>query len=60
MAVPTAPHLCTPVHSPYLDALAPESTSPEPPGGPLEPQPPMVLPRPPPTSPQAKFLSSLP
>lgn len=31
------PHLCTPVHSPGLDSLAPETTSPERPEGPWSP-----------------------
>lgn len=55
MAGPAAPHLCTPVDSPYLDPLAPEATSPEPPGGPLEPQPPVVPSR----AGQGLFCSSL-
>ena len=41
-AGPAAPHLCTPVSSPCLNPLAPETTSPEQPGGPQEPQPPAV------------------
>lgn len=50
-----APHLCTPVNSFCSEPLAPETTSLETPGGPLEPQPPAV----PSWAGQVPFCSSL-